>query len=228
MRGAALTVWQIPHSSRTSFLCTTGLLLALFIRPPSLALAHLPTMDEISGAMPPHCGAAHPGRPMNSGPPAIIPANPLHSVEQLPPQAVEVRMETPRFYFHEGIFFTLSGERFVVVPAPPGGIIPSLPHGFTTLQINGEPYYLAANVFYRPHALGYVVVPSPVDPGPKPIPPPPMPCTPAVDSVTMTVHLAAGGTAQVVLKRHSLGWIGPKGEMYDRLPSEQQLAPYYR
>jgi len=44
----------------------------------------------------------------------------------------------------------------------------------------------------------------------------------------MTVHLAAGDTAPVVLKRHGRGWLGPKGEMYDRLPSEQQLASYYR
>ena len=137
-------------------------------------------------------------------------------------------METPRFYFHDGLFFTRIDEHFVVVPPPPGAIIPNLPNGFTSLQVNGEPYYLAANVFYQPHAQGYAVVPSPVDPAPKNLPPPPMPCASVADSVTMTVHLAAGGTAPVVLKRHAQGWIGPKGEIYEGLPSEQQLAPYYR
>lgn len=136
-------------------------------------------------------------------------------------------METPRLYFHEGLFFTRIDEHYAVVPAPPGAIIPNLPNGFTSLQVNGEPYFFAANVFYRPHAQGYAVVPSPVEPA-HPFPPPPMPCATAVDSVTMTVHQAAGGTAPVVLKRHGQGWSGPKGDIYDSLPSEQQLAPYYR
>lgn len=55
-----------------------------------------------------------------------------------------------------------------------------------------------------------------------------MPCASGADSVTMMVHLAAGGTAPVVLKRRGQGWLGPKGEIYERLPSEQQLAPFYR
>lgn len=209
--------------------CTTGLALALLAWSLGPALAHPPAMDEVGSPMPPPDGPGHhPGRAMAPRPPTSLPASPLRSVEQLPPQAVEVRLETPRFYFHEGLFFTRSGERFVVVPAPPGAIIPSLPNGFTSLQINGEPFYLAANVFYQPHAQGYAVVASPVDPAPKPVPPPPMPCAPVADTVTMTVHLAAGGTAPVVLKRHAHGWIGPKGEIYESLPSEQQLAPYYR
>lgn len=222
--------WQPRRCNLTTstWCCATALALVLLAWPLTEALAHPPVLEEAGAPMPPPGGGAHPGRPMMARPPAIIPASPLRSVEQLPPQAVEVRMETPRFYFHEGLFFTRIDEHFVVVPAPPGAIIPNLPNGFTSLQVNGEPYYLAANVFYQPHAQGYAVAPSPVEPAPKTLPPPPMPFAPVADSVTMTVHLAAGGTAQVVLKRHGLGWIGPKGEMYDRLPSEQQLAPYYR
>lgn len=161
-------------------------------------------------------------------PPLNTPVAPLRSVEYLPEQAQEVKLETPRFYFHDGLFFTRIDERYVVVPAPQGAIIATLPPGFTSLHINGASLYLAAGVYYRPHAQGYMVIASPLDPAPQPLPPPPMPCTPAVDSVTMTVHLAAGDTAPVVLKRHGRGWLGPKGELYDRLPSEQQLAPYYR
>jgi hypothetical protein len=82
------------------------------------------------------------------------PIAPLRSVEYLPEQAQEVKLETPRFYFHDGLFFTRIDERYVVVPAPQGAIIATLPPGFTTLHINGAPLYLAAGVCHHDGASG--------------------------------------------------------------------------
>lgn len=163
-----------------------GLSLALLACPLAAAQAYPPTMEETGGPAPAWGAPPFCGHPRATRPPAIAPASPLRSVEQLPPQAVEVSLETPRFFYvHEGIFSPAAV--IVLWWCPP----------------------LSAQRPIRP-------------------PPPLLPCRSPVDSVIMTVHLAAGGTGTVVLKRHERGWIGPKGELYERLPSEQQLAPYYR
>lgn len=219
---------QCRHKESRTFFHAVALTMAVVLLHLSVAQAHPSETDMTAGAPPCLMPPPGPGYPPFAMPASNAPIAPLRSVEYLPAQAQEVKLETPRFYFHDGLFFTRIDERYVVVPAPQGAIIATLPAGFTTLHINGAPLYFIAGVYYRPHAQGYMVIASPVDPAPQLLPPPPMPCTPAVDSVTMTVHLAAGDTAPVVLKRHGRGWLGPKGEMYDRLPSEQQLAPYYR
>lgn len=224
----ATGVTQCRHKEIRTFSHAVALTMAMVLLHFPVAQAHPSETDMTGGAPPCLMPPPRPGHPPFAMPASNAPIAPLRSVEYLPEQAQEVKLVTPRFYFHDGLFFTRIDERYMVVPAPQGAIIATLPPGFTTLHVNGAPLYFAAGVYYRPHAQGYMVIASPVDPPPQPLPPPPMPCTPVVDSVTMTVHLAAGGTAPVVLKRHGRGWLGPKGEIYDRLPSEQQLAPYYR
>lgn len=158
-------------------------------------------------------------------PPLNTPVAPLRSVEYLPDQAQEVKLETPRFYFHDGLFFTRIDERYVVVPAPQGAIIATLPAGFTTLHINGAPLYFIAGVYYRPHAQGYMVIASPVDPAPQPLPPPPMPCTPAVDSVTMTVHWQQATRLRWFSSDMAGAGLAPKAKCMTACPASSSWPP---
>ena len=99
------------------------------------------------------------------------------------------------------------------------------------MTISNETVFLFEGIFYRRlegENNGYEVIPSPVSPLPLPPPPPPMPPMPVFeppDMVTIRVHGAGSATSQVVLKRSGHRWIGPGGEEYDRLPTEQQLSP---
>ncbi len=47
------------------------------------------------------------------------------------------------------------------------------------------------------------------------------------EEVVIEIHNDNGSTMPVVLKKKGATYIGPKGEKYDRLPTEEQLRPIY-
>jgi len=142
-----------------------------------------------------------------------------------------VTLQTPQLYFSKGLFYTRMDERYAVIPPPPGALVPSLPAGYTTITVGPDTFFIVEGIYYRQVPgmdKGYEVVPSPVDPiqmqPPPPPMPPPIPIFEPAEMVSILVHGADNTTSQVVLKRDGHRWIGPKGEVYDRLPTEQQLA----
>ncbi len=155
--------------------------------------------------------------------------NPLRSVVNLPQGAQEVTLPMPQVFFSKGLFYMHINDRYKVIPPPPGALIPVLPKGYTTMTIGADTFFTLEGVFYRQATgatKGYEVVPSPIEPMfvPPPPPPKPRPIFAPPEMVSILVHKADSTTSQVVLKRNGRRWIGPQGEEYDRLPSEQQLA----
>jgi outer membrane lipoprotein SlyB len=47
------------------------------------------------------------------------------------------------------------------------------------------------------------------------------------NTVTVNVTNSNGSVSQVKLKKQGVGYIGPKGEYYAQLPTEEQLKPVY-
>ena len=47
------------------------------------------------------------------------------------------------------------------------------------------------------------------------------------ENVTVEIHNSNGSITPVKLKKKDGGYIGPKGERYDQLPTEEQLKPLY-
>lgn len=82
-------------------------------------------------------------------------------VERLPGGYRTVVYGRSRYYFHDGIWFSPYGRRFVVVAPPFGLIIPFLPLYYTTVLVGGIPYYYANDVYYTQTTGGYIVVEPP-------------------------------------------------------------------
>jgi hypothetical protein len=74
-------------------------------------------------------------------------------------------------------------------------------------------------------------VQKPVYEEPAPGPVVSQPAMPGVvyagDTATVNVPTQSGGYTSVVLKRSGNGWVGPQGEYYDQIPSEDQLQAMY-
>ncbi len=48
-----------------------------------------------------------------------------------------------------------------------------------------------------------------------------------LNTVTVNVTNSNGSVTPVKLKKQGVGYVGPKGEYYDKLPTEEQLRPVY-
>lgn len=48
-----------------------------------------------------------------------------------------------------------------------------------------------------------------------------------MDTVTVNVTNSNGSVIQVKLRKQGVGYVGPRGEYYDKLPTEDQLRPIY-
>ncbi|HSV27451.1 MAG TPA: glycine zipper domain-containing protein [Sedimentisphaerales bacterium] len=47
------------------------------------------------------------------------------------------------------------------------------------------------------------------------------------EMVTVMITNSNGSTTPVVLRREGSYWVGPRGERYERMPTEEQLRPVY-
>ncbi len=100
-----------------------------------------------------------------------------------------------------------------------GSIVASRPDGFKTVYINGNEYYLHNGTYYQRCPSGYVVVNPPQEPKTEaPLANPP---------VVINVPNANGSYTPVRLTPSGTGYLGPKGEFYQNLPTVSQLAPVY-
>ena len=48
-----------------------------------------------------------------------------------------------------------------------------------------------------------------------------------MNTIMVNVTNSNGSVIQVPLRRHGVGYVGPRGEYYDNLPTEDQLRPVY-
>ena len=48
-----------------------------------------------------------------------------------------------------------------------------------------------------------------------------------INTVTVNITNSNGSVTQVKLVRQGIGYIGPRGEYYETMPTEQQLRPVY-
>ncbi|HKK33259.1 MAG TPA: hypothetical protein VJ934_06800 [Desulfomicrobiaceae bacterium] len=108
-----------------------------------------------------------------------------------------------------------------------------LPRGAVRVVINGIPHFRIGAAFCLPVSGGYVRVDTPVRyDDPVVISAPASSRRGAVvqgtENVTVMVLNSNGSRTPVVLDRGDGGtWIGPKGEIYDRFPSVEQLESAY-
>jgi len=48
-----------------------------------------------------------------------------------------------------------------------------------------------------------------------------------MNTVTVNITNSNGSISQVLLRKQGVGYVGPRGEYYDKLPTEDQLRPIY-
>lgn len=48
-----------------------------------------------------------------------------------------------------------------------------------------------------------------------------------VNTVTVNINNSNGSVSQVNLTKQGVGFVGPRGEYYETLPTEEQLKPIY-
>lgn len=48
-----------------------------------------------------------------------------------------------------------------------------------------------------------------------------------MNNVTVTITNSNGSKSQVLLRKQGVGYVGPRGEYYDHLPTEEELRPLY-
>ena len=48
-----------------------------------------------------------------------------------------------------------------------------------------------------------------------------------MNTVTVNMTNSNGSVSQVTLRKQGVGYVGPRGEYYDKLPTEDQLRPIY-
>lgn len=48
-----------------------------------------------------------------------------------------------------------------------------------------------------------------------------------MNNVTVTVTNSNGSKSQVLLRKQGVGYVGPRGEFYDHLPTDEELRPLY-
>jgi len=48
-----------------------------------------------------------------------------------------------------------------------------------------------------------------------------------MNTVSVTITNSNGSKNQILLRKQGVGYVGPRGEYYDHLPTEQELIPLY-
>ena len=107
-----------------------------------------------------------------------------------------------------------------------GVMVNALPYGYSTVIIDGVPYYYYDGYYLRPYHTGYIVVPEP--PAVVATPPDaPQTKAPGEDTVIVYIPNSNGSYTSVVLTKNDKGYVGPKGEIYNSMPTVDQLKALY-
>lgn len=142
-------------------------------------------------------------------------------VPALPAAAVTILFAGLAYSFVDGLFYLPGSGGFAIVTPPVGLVIPVLPPGCTVVMVGPRTYYHAQGVYYVRAAEGYAVAQLPTQAAPA------QQATALPPNVTVVLENANGSRTPVTLTRTADGWQGPKGELYDAIPTQEQLRPYY-
>jgi len=190
------------------------------IRYMALALALLATLHAPAAL-------AQPGGPGRGGPAQQHHPGPGGGhgglIHTLPGAAVTILFAGLAYSFVDGLFYLPGSGGFAVVTPPVGLVIPVLPPVYTVVMVGPRTYYHAQGVYYVRAAQGYCVVQPPAEPAQAATPQ----ATALPSTVTVVLENANGSRTPVTLTRTADGWQGPKGELYDAIPTQEQLRPYY-
>lgn len=132
------------------------------------------------------------------------------------------------FWYHEGYYYRRHHGRYLLMDAPRGVVIRTLPVGFVRLHFGPSLYYYSSGVYYQEAPEGYVVVDKPDtvfvekkesaadEKFSEPV------------SKTVTIQNTNDSKTPVRLEQMEDGkWKGPRGEIYDSFPSDDQLRQAY-
>ncbi|MES2212822.1 MAG: DUF6515 family protein [Pseudomonadota bacterium] len=92
-----------------------------------------------------------------------------------------------------------------------GTIVTSLPENHTVVIANGKQYYCDGTHYYQETTEGYVIVECPATPV----------------TVVISSPDEDGDDIHILLNKKGKGYVGPKGEYYNSLPSAAQLKAVY-
>ena len=142
-----------------------------------------------------------------------------------------------KFFYHEGLYYTVIPGGYELVEPPMGGCVSVIPSDFLPVIINGVTYYTDNGIYYILTKNGYqVVAPPSAQPSPAVVSQPeatgstplPAPSAPvASDSFKVNVPNDKGGYVEVVIKKGEKGYLGPQGEFYPEFPDIAQLKAMY-
>ena len=151
-----------------------------------------------------------------------------------------------RYYYYDGLYYSLAGSEYVIVNPPAGAVVNTIPEDFNPVTINGVTYYADSGIYYIQTTGGFKVVPSPIKaaiqaplvPAKESSPasvealtPPQASITVSPDSsdetIIVNVKNSAGAIVPVALKRTDKGFLGPNGEIYPDFPKLKQLQALY-
>jgi hypothetical protein len=134
------------------------------------------------------------------------------------------------YWFHDGYYYHHHHGRYFLIGPPLGIVVPILPVGCVRLHFGPTPYYWYAGSYYREAPGGYVVVQKPdtvyvekaLEAGQgsdekfaEPV------------SKTVMVKNSNGSQTPVRLEESDGKWKGPRGELYDDFPTDEQLHSAY-
>ena len=121
-----------------------------------------------------------------------------------------------------------------------GAVVAGLPPYCRTVYVGGVPYYYDGMYYYQAGPAGYVVVQPAVAPvvmappvAPMPVAPAPAPAMTAAPSVVQNASITVkiknknGSSTVIMLVTKGNGFVGPKGEYYEAMPTNEQLNALY-
>jgi hypothetical protein len=131
------------------------------------------------------------------------------------------------YYFRNGYYYRQNHGRYFLAAAPMGVIVPVMPVGAIRLRFGAARYHYYNGIYYQAAPRGYVVVSRPdtvyVDGASSDMQ------TRFVETSSTTVMIKNTNDSETPVRLEEVDgkWKGPNGELYDHLPTEDQLRPVY-
>ena len=94
-------------------------------------------------------------------PPTVISPAPV-GVTILPPSSVTIVFDHRIFFYHEGVYYSLKPDGYVVVNPPVGVKVSTIPASTAIVTFHSNIFYYISGVFYIQVPGGYKVVSPPV------------------------------------------------------------------
>ncbi len=133
------------------------------------------------------------------------------------------------YWYHDGYYYRRHGSRYLLTAAPRGAVVTVVPAGAIRLRFGAVHYRYFGGVYYQSTPRGYVVVERPATIYLEREVETTAPDTVFVEPTYRIVNVrnTNGSEIPVRLEQEGAKWKGPKGELYDDFPSDDQLRQAY-